>query len=61
MRKILSVFTAALLTAVIIGSWTMSTKGKAPHAPVVAPAAMNPFDLMLKAIELPVHIIEDAI
>ena len=61
MRKILYVCTAALLAAVIIGNWTLSTKGKAPNAPAVAPAAMNPFDLMRKAIELPVHIIEDAI
>jgi hypothetical protein len=61
MQKILGVCVAALLAAVIIGSWTMSTKGKAPNAPVVAPAAMDPFDLMRKAIELPVHIIEDAI
>jgi hypothetical protein len=60
MQKILGVCTAALLAAVIIGSWTMSTKGKAPNAPAVAPASVDPFDLMRKAIELPVHIIEDA-
>jgi hypothetical protein len=57
MRKKMSVCAVALLAAVIVGGWAMTTTAKAP--PEVVPAAMNPFELMLKAIELPIHIIVD--
>jgi hypothetical protein len=61
MRKIPSVCAVALLAAVIVGSWAMSTKAKAPNTPEVTAAAMSPFDMMLKAVEMPVHVIVDAI
>jgi hypothetical protein len=61
MRKILPVCTAALLAAVVVGTWAMTTKASAPNAPIVAPAAMNPFDMMLNALDLPIHVIIDAI
>jgi hypothetical protein len=62
MRKIItSACTATLLTAVIIGTWAMThTTAKSAHPPVT-PAAMEPFDMMLKAVDLPVHNIVDAI
>jgi len=60
MRKILSVSAVALLAAVIVGGWAMTTT-TAKGPPTVAAAAMNPFEMMLRAIELPIHIIVDTI
>ena len=61
MRKIItSACTAALLGVVIVGTWAMTnTTAKSANPP--APAAMEPFDMMLKAVDLPVHNIVDAI
>lgn len=61
MRKIMSVCAVALLATVIVGSWAMTTKANAPNAPEVTAAAMDPFDMMLKAVDLPIHVIVDAI
>jgi len=62
MQKILWVCSAALLAVLVIGGgWTVTSKQKAANAVVAAPASIDPFDLMLKAIKLPVHIIEDVI
>ncbi len=60
MRKIItSACTVALLAAVIVGTWAMTTAKSAN--PPVTPAAMNPFDMMLNASDLPVHNIVDAV
>jgi hypothetical protein len=60
MRKIItSVCTAALLATVIVGTWAMTPVSSAN--PTAAPAAMNPFEMMLNAPALPVHVIVDAV
>jgi len=61
MRKIQWVWAVALLAAVVVGSWAIATKAKAPKAPEATAATMSPFDMMHKAINLPVHIIDDPI
>jgi hypothetical protein len=47
--------------AVIVGTWMMTNTTAKSANPTVTPAAMEPFDMMLKAVDLPVHNIVDAI
>jgi len=61
MRKIQVVWAAALLAAIVVGGWAIATKAKAPNVPEATAATMSPFDIMRKAINLPVHIIDDPI
>jgi len=61
MRKIQFVWAAALLAAIVVGGWAIATKAKAPNVPEATAATMSPFDMMRKAINLPVHIIDDPI
>jgi hypothetical protein len=62
MRKIItSACTATLLVAVMIGTWMMTNTTAKSANPAVTPAAMEPLDMMLKAVDLPVHNIVDAI
>jgi len=61
MRKIHLVWAVALLAAVVVGGWVIATKAKAPNAPEATAATMSPFDMMRKAIMLPVHTIDDPI
>ena len=59
MRKIVtSACAAALLVTAIVGTWAMTPANSDTQ---VTPAAMNPYEMMLNAPAMPVHVIVDAV